>query len=54
MVVDDEMISNSDSLKTAFRKEMKELADSYHLPSEDSDIFLPPTHEGAVLSDCAG
>jgi hypothetical protein len=50
MIVDDEVVKDSDLLADLFRVEMKELAVLYGLPNEDNDIFLPVTHNGAVLS----
>lgn len=50
MIVDDEIVKDSDLLADLFRVEMKELATQYGLSNEEKDIFLPVTHDGAVLS----
>ena len=50
MVLDDELITECEQLKKFYREEMKELATEYGIPSDESEIFLPPTHSGAQLS----
>ena len=50
MIFDDELIKDGDVIKGFFCDELKDLASQYGLPNEDSDIFLPVTHTGAVLS----
>lgn len=50
MIVDDELIHDTDKLKEYYREELKELAVEYGVPSDESEMFLPPTHYGAQLS----
>ena len=50
MIFDDELIKDGDVIKGFFCDELKDLASQYGLPNKDSDIFLPVTHTGAVLS----
>ena len=50
MVVDDELITESDKLKSFFIEEVKELARLHSLSTEDSNIFLPASISGSEFS----